>query len=99
MNILIRWERATLGDLAFLALCEAPTAIHDFRVFTSLVAVLDRLVEGGVAHRSIEDLTTILDEVQRGLLNYTLWRDPRRANVAWGVHSMPHIATPPKNLN
>jgi hypothetical protein len=99
MSVIIRWERATLGDLAFLALCEAPTAMTDFRIFTALITVLERLVEGGVAHRPIDELAAILDEVQRGLLNYTLWREPRRADVAWGAGSVRHFARPPKNLN
>ncbi len=99
MSVIIHWERATLGDLAFLALCESPTTATDFRIFTALISVLDRLVEGGVAYRPIEDLAMILDEVQRGLLNYALWREPRRANVAWGPGSIRHFARPPKNLN
>jgi hypothetical protein len=52
-----------------------------------------------VAHRPIDELAAILDEVQRGLLNYTLWREPRRADVAWGAGSVRHFARPPKNLN
>jgi len=99
MNVHIRWEFATLGDLAFLALCESASITKDRQTFASVVCILDRLVDGGVAQRSIDELPDILDQVQRGLLHYVLWRDPKRAAVAWGAESMELIPRPPRNLN
>jgi hypothetical protein len=99
MKVIIRWERATLGDLVFLSLCETPAAIKDFRMFTALVAILERLVEGGVANQPADELGSILDQVRIGLLSYQLWREPSRAAMAWGKASMPLVARPPKHLN
>lgn len=99
MKVIIRWERATLGDLVFLSLCETPAAIKDFRMFTALIVILERLVEGGVANQPADELGCILDQVRIGLLSYQLWREPGRAATVWGEASIPLIATPPKYLN
>jgi hypothetical protein len=99
MKVIIRWERAALGDLVFLSLCETPAAIKDFRMFTALVAILERLVEGGVANQPADELGSILDQVRIGLLSYRLWQEPGRATIAWGEESIPLIARPPKYLN
>jgi hypothetical protein len=99
MNVHIRWEFATLGDLAFLALCESASISEDRQTFAMVVSLLDRLVEGGVVQRPLDELLTILDQVQRGLLNYVLWLEPKRAAVAWGPESIELIPRVPRNLN
>lgn len=99
MKVNIRWERATLGDLIFLSLCDTPAAIKDFRMFTALVVILERLVDGGVANQPADELTAILDQVRIGLLSYTLWQEPGRVKITWGEASMPLIARPPRHLN